>query len=500
MGNNLVAIILLLSYNHSLQPTYASKNCQSLDKSSNYELSIRNGERRKGRETVDDIEIAKVQWRPNLEKNQVAFEEYDLSKLELNFRKQGAEWEIFKPKKKVTYLGHYTWNVPRIPCVAYEYQIKLPSKNKKENFFCTEVISKLPEDKDVIRDSGFKPFPPINVKVNAISDRVTFQWDKSHCAEVYDVYVADTKQEDEMHKEVLQEENYDKATVVFDNLKPCTNYLLEIYSKVTGGDTRDEYFQMNFHTQPSSNSATFLDLKDTSSTTNTASLSFFTYMDQVNCLNNFTIETCKNDDCFQRELLDGAISHEEREYTSTGLDHCTKYSIRVQPIYQGVDITPRYAVVVTNFDETAEKTNPQFDPEETSAKITMANLECFYSYNLSYLLIGSNETHLEEVQIFNEGTPITINNLQPNSTYEVNMTSFSTHDGQQYTIFGQQKFKTLPKSLKSTTPTPAIETSKINEITKSRSRVPRDYSVNNSGQNVILMQGIFCFTLLLTLH
>ena len=94
----------------------------------------------------------------------------------------------------------------------------------------------------------------------------------------------------------------------------------------------------------------------------------------------------------------------------------------------------------------------------------MANLECFDSYNLSYQLIGSKESHLEEVQINNEGTPITINNLKPNSTYEVNMTSFSTHDGQQYTVFGQQKFKTLPKSIKSTTPTPAIPTLKVNEI------------------------------------
>ena len=133
MGNILVTIILLLAYNHSLQPTFASKNCQSLGESSQYDLSIKNGERRKGRETVDDIEIAKVQWRPNLEKNQAAFEEYDLSKLELNVRKDGGEWELFKPKKKVTYLGHYTWNVPRIPCIAYEYQIKVPSKNSQEN-------------------------------------------------------------------------------------------------------------------------------------------------------------------------------------------------------------------------------------------------------------------------------------------------------------------------------------------------------------------------------
>lgn len=491
MKNYLIALISLILQNQLFIPAFAFKKCQPSVLMKQFDLTIKNGERRRGKDTIDDIEIAKVQWWPNLEKNQAYFEQYDLSKLELIIRKGDGEWEVFNPRKKVSYLGHYTWNVPRVPCLKYEYQIKVPSKSD-ETHFCTEIKSKPLDDRETIKNSGFKPQHPTHVEINTNSEQTTFLWDKSQCAEEYDVYVADMKQEDEKHKSVLQEHNTEKASVSFDGLQPCTNYLIEIYSKVTGGKTRDECLQRTFYTQPNINSASFLDLNRTTSNSNSATLSFFTYMEQINCLSNFTIETCKNDNCFQQKLLANTVSHEEKKYTSTGLDHCTKYSLKVKPTYQDVQIASKNVVVTTKFDDTAKKPTPNIKAGETSAKIIVKNVECFDLFTMSYKLIGNNDQNLEEAKIRNKGNSIFIHNLRPNSTYSIKMTASMDHDGQQFTIFDHQKFKTLPK----TAPIPAI-ISKENVTDGSRSRVLRHYSENGSKKNEAVLQIIFGVTIFL---
>ena len=296
------------------------------------------------------------------------------------------------------------------------------------------------------------------------------------------------KQIDERNQTVLQEENSGKANVRFDNLKPCTNYLIEIYAKVDGGEARDEPFQRVFHTEPSLNSASFLNLNETFSTTNTASLRFFSYMEQVNCLNNYTIETCNMSNCFQRATLDNVESHKEREYKSIGLDHCTRYFFKVQPTYQGVSIMPREIAITTKFNKTEEKLSPQFEPGETSVQILVRNVDCFSLFRLNYQLDGSNKDvpekkgHWVEIQLRNDGKPIAISNLQPNSTYKVNMTASNDHNEEQFSIFELHKFKTLPKVVlvKDTTHALPITTSNDKISNKNRNRVPRHYSLNNS--------------------
>merc|ERR1719322_495666 len=105
---------------------------------------------------------------------------------------------------------------------------------------------------------------------------------------------------------------------------------------------------------------------------------------------------------------------------------------------------------------------------------------------MSYKLIENSDQNLEEAKIQNKGHPIFIHNLRPNSTYTINMTASMDHNGQQYTIFDHQKFKTLPK----TGPIPAI-VSKENVTDSSRSRVPRHYSENSSKKNEAGLQIIF---------
>ena len=79
------------------------------------DVTVTKGTRKEKGKTVEDIKVAKIKWRPDIENNKEIFDDYDLSKLELDVRVRDGAWEIFVPQKEVKYLGYYEWNVPRIP-------------------------------------------------------------------------------------------------------------------------------------------------------------------------------------------------------------------------------------------------------------------------------------------------------------------------------------------------------------------------------------------------
>ena len=143
-------------------------------------VTIKKGTTRKRTKTVEDIEITQVKWSPNIETNKDFFDPYDLSTLRLEFRTNG-EWKSFVPKKNVEYTGYYVWNVPRIPCLEYEYQIAVSSKIG-DKCFATTSVSLAPEDKETIRSSRFSPEPPTNLVINAQSNHAAIRWNKSKCA------------------------------------------------------------------------------------------------------------------------------------------------------------------------------------------------------------------------------------------------------------------------------------------------------------------------------
>ena len=436
MDKKLALIFLLTAFDQFL-PTFANQSCVGSGISEDT-LTITNGKRRVRGKSVDNIEQVQVKWEPNIEQNKAKFDEYDLTRLQLYMLKQGGGWEKFKPKKQVKYHGHYKWTVPRIPCLKYDYKILVPSKNEEDKFLCTTPKSKPPETKETIRSAKFKPGPPTDMIMNVESNHASFRWNRSQCAEEYELYVEDSDPDNSKHKVEKQLDGVNGATAEFDNLKSCTSYEVYVYAKVEGGEDGDDFLKESFQTKPEINSASHLDLTDATSTSSEATLRFFTYMDQVNCLKNFTIETCKKTDCSHTKKLVIAENHEELKYASNGLEHCTNYLLKVQPSYPEVYIKPRNVNITTKFDET-KKIVPSIEPTAHDVKITMRNIDCVESYVINYGIVGSYD--LEEMSGLMDMEVITIVDLLPSTTYQISMTgTLKTGD---VTLFEAQKFKTL---------------------------------------------------------
>jgi hypothetical protein len=253
--------------------------------------------------------------------------------------------------------------------------------------------------------------------------------------------VGDSANVDLRHGVAKQLDDVNGANAEFDNLKSCTSYEVEVYAKVEGGEDGDEFLKESFQTKPAIDSASHLDLNDTKSTASDATLRFFTYMDEVNCLKNFTIETCQKNDCSRQKNIVIAENHEELKYDSNGLEHCTNYFLKVQPSYPEVDIEPKNVNITTKFDET-KKIVPSIEPRAHDVKLTMKNIDCVKSYVISYGIVGEDD--MEEMEGIMDMEVITIDGLNASRSYQVNMTG-TLKTGESVTVFELYTFETTEK-------------------------------------------------------
>ena len=103
----------------------ASQNCSRGGLSSGANrLTSKADDSRKRHGTIEE---AKVKWEVDMNANKKIAKEYDITKKQLQIKQQGGNWEDFNPTRKVNYNGAYTWTVPRIPCLNYDYRVIVPS-------------------------------------------------------------------------------------------------------------------------------------------------------------------------------------------------------------------------------------------------------------------------------------------------------------------------------------------------------------------------------------
>ena len=294
-------------------------------------VTVETGTKRKGRNSVPDIEIAHVKWVPEIEKNEDFFENYDLSMLELEYR-TSDNWQTYTPSKKPEYNGYYSWNVPRKPCLEYKYRIVVPSETGT-GCFATKVIKLEPANVAKIREAKFTPDAPRDVGIHSEATHANITWSKSICAEEYEVYIENEqgdKTGQEIGHNVTQPENSQTVTTSFANLASCMNYRVDVHPKVKDAELGENYVSESFNTKPDANSALHLKLDDLTCTKNSATLQFYTWMANVHCLKNFTIETCINrNHCINRRDFADITNHEGVKYVSNGLQHCTQYFLKV---------------------------------------------------------------------------------------------------------------------------------------------------------------------------
>ena len=401
--------------------------------------------RKRSRSKVSDIEKAQIQWEPD------DLGKYNLSSLKLAYRSNG-EWDYDTAPK---FFSKYVWNVARKPCLNYEYQVIVPLQNENATF-CTHTKTLEAEDKETIRKAHVKLELPkaTDIVTAPNSKNVSIAWPKTTCAEIYDVFISIRKAEDgspgegdgeDQDKIVDQpDEGTNTVNVEFGNLQSCTKYDVEIVPKLKSGEYYD-FETTSFTTRPDRNSAALLSLPPPNTQTTSMTLSFYTWMPKVNCLKNFTIETCNTDnDCFNSQDFSNVETHAGVKYESNELEHCTNYLIKIKPTHLGVDIEPRIVRDTTKLDEKASFM-PEFRTSNKGVEIVVNHTRCFDYFTVKY-------THKEDMdsdnadgnaKVFQKHQPIIIENLTPNTTYYFSMDGHQK-DRPPLLLFEAQEFKTRP--------------------------------------------------------
>lgn len=409
-----------------------------------------------------NIEKAKVQWAIKLSGNQ-KINQYDLSKKQLQSKQEGGDWEDFDDSKKpAQYRGSYAWIVPRVPCLSYSYRLIVPLKNgdTTEKCFVTKTETLPAESIESIRDAKFSPSTVKNVAVKADDSNVNLTWNKSLCAEKYEVFVymdiQDIGNREEKTK-IVPDENKDLVEAHFSGLQSCTKYAADIIPKVQGVDNDKKTFNQPFHTKPNISSADKLDLDDLTPTKNSVALSFYNFKQSVNCLNKFDIKVCHK---WSENSKDGCsdtktekLNVNSLKYSQDGLKHCTKYMMVVTPKYDGITINPKTVSFTTEFDENESYDN-KVEPGISDAKVKIQNVDCFKSYVIKYRLLNkTKEPKLGDNSGIDDGwkeqsgnldiDEILVNNLSPNSRYQIKMEATNELGNNSFLNLGVTEFETL---------------------------------------------------------
>lgn len=394
------------------------------------------------------IAKAKIKWSIDLNENKKIAEMFDVSKKELQFMKEGGQWEVYTPTKPVVYTGAYTWNVPRIPCLKYTYRLVVPSKtgDTSNDCFVTRITTLPAESKERIRQAKFIPEKVANVHVGADDSNANVSWSKSLCAEEYQVYLA-LDDDVEVESKIVPENAEPQAK--FSGLSSCTNYVIDIIPNVKGVENEKTIFNHHFHTKPNIASADHLDLSDLVISKDAATLTFYNYMPKVNCLKNFTVQVCprgkesKNDDCFEDKLEAMDVN---LKYSAPNLKHCTNYTLKLTPTYEGININPKMVGFTTKFSE-GEEHHSEITESATDVKIAIDNVDCFDSYTISYRLVNNgNNSEWEEEKGDLVTNVIVLDNLSPISTYQIRLDVHDKSGVEKMSVLNTTEITTLRAS------------------------------------------------------
>ena len=243
-------------------------------------------------------------------------------------------------------------------------------------------------------------------------------------------------------------EHEDNQSKIIHNLKSCTEYQVDVYSKLKGIPIdHHEYASAKFYTDPALDVLDHIKDLNVSVGLNSMVLNFQMNQEDLTCLDNYFLSTCdKNYSC--SNPISFQKNHSEEfdfvNYTSNiRLKQCSKYYIKIESQHPKYSLHPRYVPVITKVNETGKNFTIKSTPGENFIEIFLTNVECIESVFISYQSIGENSKPLLEHHVLNDNGFV-IKGLYSNQMYQINITgvvSGSMQDGN-VTMFQQLNIMT----------------------------------------------------------
>jgi len=332
-------------------------------------------------------------------------EDIDTSKSIVEVKAEDGDW------KRVTGVmkrGAIKATVKQVaPCKSHEVRFIVVSKDEEEAT-SPFTITVEPATTEQIEESRFTPKAPTNVIVKSLDgSKIQVSWDASECATSYEVFAS--------AGDSSTTGSTEGETSVVLEAESCEQYEISV-TAYTGQEASDDA-TADFSTSPSEGAAEKLEISINSEVT-TAEASWDGWAPGLSCVANYAVQLCKDGDCEEAvDVKRDSYGGHSLFAPDTELEECSEYTLKVKPIFEGLDLPPKEVAFTTKapaMDNVEEKlgTVTAEAGNEQMVTINWSPVKCAATYTVyqKQSLEGSDWEEMEKVptnQLTTQGVPCT---------------------------------------------------------------------------------------------
>lgn len=348
--------------------------------------------KRRGRSGTNYRTIV-VEWSPaSLVKDQAAI---DLTQQIVEIKAGDGDWT--RPEESpIPKRGKYRQTFDNVaPCKIHRFRFVVSGLDGSEaTFEYPDAVG--PAAEEDILASRFTPNPPANVEVTAMEgSKLLVSWAASDCATSYEVYGTGTTSK--------ISGNTEETSIVLENAESCETYDIQV-TALTGQELSEDT-TTEFVTGPSRAAGEKLEVEVVPQV-NSVTASWDGWQ-ALSCVEHYSVELCKDGECDQSVPVDRAPSFGGSSVFTpeTELEECTQYTLKVKPLFQGLDL-PAKTIAFSTRAPAIEDVEAKLGSvtavagEEQMVTIGWSPVKCATSYEVFYrqAVDGSDWEELESVE------------------------------------------------------------------------------------------------------
>jgi len=292
------------------------------------------------------------------------------------------------------------------PCKSHEVRFVVVSKEGEEatSPFTVTVDPATPEQ---IEESRFTPKAPTNLVVSSLEgNKVEVSWDAADCATHYEIFAS-------AGASTISESTEGETRIVLE-AESCEQYEMAV-TAYAGQEASDEA-TADFSTSPSEGAAEKLEISVESEVTSAEAS--WNGWEHLTCVADYAVQLCKDGACEESVAVKRDSYGGQSVFApETVLEECSEYTIKVKPIFEGLDLPPKEVTFTTKAPlmvhvEGMLGTVTAEAGDEQMVTINWSQVKCAATYTVyqKQSLEGSDWEEMEKIgthQLTTQGVPCT---------------------------------------------------------------------------------------------
>ena len=258
------------------------------------------------------------------------------AQLNLEVKSGAGNWIAATGRPDVLGGGKYKWTIAAVPCVDHVFKFWVNGPGGQAALEYPDPVKAATSDQLIA--SRFTPERPTAVNVvDLAASAVTVSWTAAECATAYDISYGTVLSSDRKSQIVPASAG---SQLVIKGLKPCTEYIIDIFAVVGEDNYSPDEASINFVTPPEPSSAASLQPEVTSDLHTMTAL--WRAYDTLSCVEKYSVSVCREqEDCLAPQEVSRNDALDYLKYETDNLERCSPYTLQIKPLYMEKDMAPK---------------------------------------------------------------------------------------------------------------------------------------------------------------